>query len=154
MIVHESRDKILFQENDFEDDGSDQDEVFRLEGVEESDGTDENLDEDGYQDEDTDEFDRTEDDASKKNPFKAKIKAQKDTSSEDESASDEDTWGRSKSAYYSSNAAQLDSDDEEANELEEKEAMRLQAKARDGMEDEDFGLDDRHDTASHEHDTM
>ena len=58
------------------------------------------------------------------------------------SESEEETWGRSKGAYYSSNAAQLDSEDEEANELEEQEALRLQAKAREAMCDEDFGLGD------------
>ena len=59
-----------------------------------------------------------------------------------DSESEEETWGRSKGAYYSSNAAQLDSEDEEANELEEQEALRLQAKAREAMCDEDFGLGD------------
>jgi U3 small nucleolar RNA-associated protein 3 len=59
-----------------------------------------------------------------------------------DSDSEEDTWGRSKGAYYSSNAAQLDSEDEEANEFEEQEALRLQAKAREVMCDEDFGLGD------------
>ena len=41
--------------------------------------------------------------------------------------------------YYSSNAADLDSEDEEANE---QEAKRLQLKARDAMADDDFGLAD------------
>lgn len=65
-------------------------------------------------------------------------------SSDEESASEEEEegWGRSKAAYYSSNAGQLESDDEEANEMEEQEAKRLQAKARDAMTDEDFGLED------------
>ena len=46
------------------------------------------------------------------------------------------------SAYYSFNVAQIESDDDEALELEENEAMRLQAKALDGMDDNDFGLND------------
>lgn len=53
-----------------------------------------------------------------------------------------ETWGRNKSAYYSSNAADVESDDEEANELEEQEAKRLQAKAREVMVEDDFGLHD------------
>lgn len=63
-------------------------------------------------------------------------------SSASESESEEEAWGKKRSAYYSSNAAQLESDDEEANELEEQEAKRLQAKARDPMQDDDFGLAD------------
>lgn len=63
---------------------------------------------------------------------------------ESESGSDVDDtegWGSKKSAYYSSNAAQLESDDEEANEMEEQEARRLQAKMRTHMSESDFGLD-------------
>jgi len=37
---------------------------------------------------------------------------------------------------------ELDSDDEEGNELEEQEARRLQAKAREALTEEDFGLRD------------
>jgi U3 small nucleolar RNA-associated protein 3 len=59
-----------------------------------------------------------------------------------ESEEEEESWGRKKSAYYSSNAAELDSEDEEANELEEQEARRIQTKARDAMQDDDFGLAD------------
>ena len=70
---------------------------------------------------------------------KSKSSSKKNVS---DSESEEETWGRSKGAYYSSNAAQLDSEDEEANELEEQEALRLQAKAREAMCDEDFGLGD------------
>lgn len=66
-----------------------------------------------------------------------------------ESESDE-AWGRNKSAYYSSNAAQLDSDDEEANELELQEAKRLQQKVRDAMGDDDFGLGDAVDISLNE----
>lgn len=63
-------------------------------------------------------------------------------SDSENSESENETWGRSKAAYYSSNAAQLESDDEEANALEEQEARRLQAKARDALCEDDFGLDD------------
>lgn len=65
---------------------------------------------------------------------------QKPTSDEDEE--EEETWGRGKAAYYASNADQFDSDDEEANELEEQEAIRLQRKIHQEMRDEDFGLND------------
>ncbi|KAG5220917.1 Sas10 C-terminal domain-containing protein [Salix suchowensis] len=82
----------------------------------------------------------------KKKKGKKASKSSSDEESEDEDL--EESWGRGKSAYYSSNAAELDSDDEEANELEEQEAKRLQAKARDGMRDEDFGLLDVHDVTA------
>lgn len=75
---------------------------------------------------------------SKKKERKSK---QKDSEEED---SEEETWGRGKAAYYSSNAAQLESDDEEGHELEEQEAIRLQRKALEGMNDDDFGLNDKH----------
>ena len=61
---------------------------------------------------------------------------------EDDESEEEEGWGTKKSAYYASNAEQLESDDEEANELEEQEAKRLQSKARDAMADDDFGLGD------------
>ena len=64
-----------------------------------------------------------------------------DSDEDEEESEEEETWGTKKSAYYSANDAHFDSGDEEANELEEKEARRLQMKARDGMGDEDFGLD-------------
>ena len=62
--------------------------------------------------------------------------------SESSESSEEEGWGTKKSAYYASNADEIESDDEEANELEEQEAKRLQAKARDAMADNDFGLGD------------
>lgn len=64
-----------------------------------------------------------------------------DSDKDESDSEEEETWGTKKSAYYSANDAHFDSGDEEANELEEKEARRLQMKAREGMEDEDFGLD-------------
>jgi U3 small nucleolar RNA-associated protein 3 len=74
---------------------------------------------------------------------KAKGKtAVQSSSSDSESQEEEETWGRSRSAYYSSNAADLESDDEEGNELEVQEAKRLQAKAREALTDNDFGFED------------
>ncbi|KAI0923237.1 hypothetical protein AcV5_007441 [Taiwanofungus camphoratus] len=85
-------------------------------------------------------------DASQKTNAKSKRKKGKTSrspsSSVAESESEEEGWGKAKSAYYSSNAPQLESDDEEANELEEQEARRLQTRARDAMADDDFGLGD------------
>jgi U3 small nucleolar RNA-associated protein 3 len=142
-VVHASRDKILLEgeHSDGGDDG-DEDEVFALKGVDESDAdeTDEGEDED---DAGGDE-DMAEEVAPKKKVSKAKTRRAAIPSSSSEDSEEEETWGRNKSAYYSSNAAQLDSDDEEANELEEQEAKRLQAKAREGMLEDDFGLGDVH----------
>lgn len=76
----------------------------------------------------------------KKNKTKSKLK--KALSSSSDTESEDETWGRSKSAYYSSNAAQIDEEDEEANELEEQEARRLQVKARDTIREDDFGLNE------------
>ncbi|KAH6911360.1 Sas10 C-terminal domain-containing protein [Coprinopsis sp. MPI-PUGE-AT-0042] len=74
---------------------------------------------------------------------KAKKKAKEDESSdEDKEEEEEEAWGRGKAVYYNDNADQLESDDEEGHELEEKEAKRLQSKAREHMTDEDFGLQD------------
>lgn len=73
---------------------------------------------------------------------KGKGKESQLESSDDDDEEEEETWGSGKAAYYSSNAAQIESDDEEALQLEEQEAKRLQAKARDDMNDEDFGLED------------
>jgi U3 small nucleolar RNA-associated protein 3 len=79
-----------------------------------------------------------------KSSKKAKKKVNKpDDSSESENSDDEseeETWGTKKSAFY--DADEVDSDDEEALELEEQEARRLQAKARSDMTEDDFGLND------------
>ena len=76
--------------------------------------------------------------------MKAKGKQKQSANSEDGSGSEEEEegWGTKKSAYYASNAGEIESDDEEAHELEEQEARRLQTKARDAMADDDFGLGD------------
>ncbi|KAJ7725531.1 hypothetical protein DFH07DRAFT_1002630 [Mycena maculata] len=76
-----------------------------------------------------------------KKTSKSKKSKPKPKESSDEESDEDEAWGRGRSAYYSSNAAQLDSDDEEGNELEEQEAERLQAKSHNAMADDDFGLD-------------
>ncbi|KAF8208837.1 Sas10 C-terminal domain-containing protein [Mycena galopus ATCC 62051] len=106
------------------DDDGDEDEVF---------GLDLSDDEEGEDDEDAEEDNVP---VAKPKSSKSKSKTKAKAKRRDEA------WGRGRSAYYSSNAAQLDSDDEEGNELEEQEAKRLQAKSRDAMADDDFGLDD------------
>jgi U3 small nucleolar RNA-associated protein 3 len=144
FLVHASRDKILLEgdESGGEDDG-DGDEVFGLQGLPAEDSDD---DDDLDQGEDQEDVDMEEQPTpkSKSKKSKGKKSTMKESSESPGSESDEETWGRNKSAYYSSNAAQLESDDEEANELEEQEAKRLQAKARDAMGEDDFGLGDPH----------
>lgn len=136
--VHASRDKILLEGNEYGgDDDGDDDEVFALDL---SDNEEEVEDEEEA--EDDDEEVPVAKSKSSKSKSKAKTKAKAKTSSEEEESDEDEAWGRGRSAYYSSNAAQLDSDDEEGNELEEQEAKRLQAKSRDAMADDDFGLGD------------
>ncbi|KAF5382522.1 hypothetical protein D9615_002950 [Tricholomella constricta] len=141
-LFHASRDKVLLDgDNNYEDDGDD-DEVFALKGLDEE----EDEEVDVVMDEDEEERALEEEKTSRKKGkddiSKKKKKKNAESSEEEESEDEEETWGRSKSAWYSSNAAQLESDDEEGNELEEQEAKRLQSKMREEMEDADFGLDD------------
>ncbi|PFH53937.1 hypothetical protein AMATHDRAFT_72960 [Amanita thiersii Skay4041] len=139
---HASRDKILLEGEDVEDDFEDDDEVFAFKEVDYN-----TEDEDGDWADNAGKFDLVELGDSKlaSNKQKSRNKATKQEAYSSEESGKEESWGRSKSAYYSSNAAQIESDDEEAQEMEEKEATRLQAKARDEMEEEDFGLYDPHD---------
>ncbi|RDX50301.1 hypothetical protein OH76DRAFT_1455485 [Lentinus brumalis] len=146
---HASRDKILLDGGDGEgsDDG-DEDEVFALKGMPD-DGSSEEDEDQGEHDEDDDidavHYAAAETAKKEKKKAKAKGKKGKQDESEQESEdeeSEEEGWGTKKSAYYASNADQIESDDEEANELEEQEAKRLQTKARDAMADDDFGLGD------------
>ena len=130
-------------EGDEVEDG-DEEEVLALQGV--SSDSDDEVEYSYHVPDDEQESDDMQVDSE---PTTSKSKHKRDTkklkTSSRKNASDsesEETWGRSKGAYYSSNAAQLDSEDEEANELEEQEALRLQAKAREAMCDEDFGLGD------------
>ncbi|KAF8895418.1 Sas10 C-terminal domain-containing protein [Infundibulicybe gibba] len=138
---HASRDKILLEGErglNSEEDG-DEDEVFGLKGIEgpSSDAGDED---DEGEDDGVEEFGGTP--LQKKQKKQGKDKAKKTKGLSDSEGSEEETWGRTNSAYYSSNAAQLESDDEEGNDLEEQEAKRIQNKLRDGMSDDDFGLND------------
>ncbi|KAI0264034.1 Sas10 C-terminal domain-containing protein [Gloeopeniophorella convolvens] len=144
---HASKDRILLEGEEVGDDeDGDEEEVFALRGVPASDSEEEG--EYAYEDEDEAMSDKDGEEepqpkarASKKGKAKAKPPSESDDEDE-ESEEEEESWGRNKSAYYSSNAAELESDDEEANEMEEQEAKRLQMKARDVMVDDDFGLAD------------
>jgi U3 small nucleolar RNA-associated protein 3 len=140
-LVHASKDRILLEgEETGADDDADEDEVFALKGIpsSESDDDEEDLHEEGDYDEG-----QSHSPAHVSKGGKAKVKLPPESDDEEEQGSEEEeSWGRKKSAYYSSNVAELDSDDEEANELEEQEARRIQAKARDAMLDDDFGLAD------------
>jgi len=78
----------------------------------------------------------------KKKPKKAPAETDGDASEGDRESEHEESWGRKKSVYYSTNAAQIDSDDEEAQKLEEAEVLRLQGQARDALDEADFGLFD------------
>lgn len=113
--------------------------MFALKGIPSSESDE---DEEGaYEEDDEDEDQPHPVSTSKGSNAKAKPPTKSDDEEEQESE-EEESWGRKKSAYYSSNAAELDSEDEEANELEEQEAKRIQTKTRDAMLDDDFGLSD------------
>ncbi|KAI0826750.1 Sas10 C-terminal domain-containing protein [Trametes gibbosa] len=142
---HASRDKILLEgdENGGSDDG-DEDEVFALKGLDDDESGNEAEGGLDAQYEDDTSLPAAKGAQKTKKP-KAKGKKGKKEESEEETESDseeEEGWGVKKAAYYSSNAQEIDSEDEEANELEEQEAKRLQTKARDAMVEDDFGLED------------
>ncbi|KAF8809583.1 hypothetical protein BYT27DRAFT_7187900 [Phlegmacium glaucopus] len=142
---HTSKDKILLDGDHNDDDDGDDDEVFALKGIDDDSEEDEEI----YKDED-DEVPDDEVEIETKGPTtKKKSKRSKkakgktaESSEEEEEEEEEEGWGRGRAAYYSSNADQLESDDEEGNELEEQEAKRLQAAIRKEMTDDDFGLND------------
>ena len=128
-----------------EDDFAAEDEVFALNGVDSS-SDDEVEDEKGEEDVmDVDEGPSTsrpvKDSNAKRTKTRKHSEPASDSAEHEDEIEEDETWGTKKSAYYSANDAHFDSEDEEANELEEKEARRLQMKAREGMYDEDFGLD-------------
>ncbi|THG92785.1 hypothetical protein EW026_g8240 [Hermanssonia centrifuga] len=137
---HASRDRILLEGDDIHsDDEGDEEEVFALKGIPDSEEEDEG---EVGSEEDEDETPVPSATTSKKPSGKQRKQAPPSSDEQSDSESEEEGWGRSKAAYYSSNAAQLSSDDEEANEMEEQEANRLQAKIREVLNDDDFGLAD------------
>ncbi|KAF9454751.1 hypothetical protein P691DRAFT_716558 [Macrolepiota fuliginosa MF-IS2] len=140
---HTSRDKILLDGETYGgDDDGDDDEIFALKGLQRDEDSEEDYGEGEEEYGSGNDDDNV--DSVPSRPKKDKKKKGKQKSSDNEDEEDEETWGRGKASYYSSNAAQLESDDEEGHELEEQEAMRLQRKALEDMNDDDFGLKDRH----------
>ncbi|PPR05394.1 hypothetical protein CVT24_008007 [Panaeolus cyanescens] len=144
---HASRDKILLDDpygSRGHPDDEDDDEVFALKGLDDDSDDDEEAYED-YAEEDDEEIEepvKTKPESKKKSK-KAKAKRKAGDSDEEKGEEEEEeSWGKGKAAYYSSNADQLESDDEEGHELEEQESKRLQTKARKELHDEDFGLND------------
>jgi U3 small nucleolar RNA-associated protein 3 len=150
--VFEGRDRILLDGSDPVkgknlEDYDDEEEVFALKGIGDSDsdaGSYGDSESGNEEDEKNTEEPSVRAKSSKKTKHHEKDKA---AIEEDKAASDEDAeerWGKTKSAYYSATAQEVESDDEEARELEEAEALRLQAKARETITDDDFGLNDSH----------
>ncbi|KAH8104786.1 Sas10 C-terminal domain-containing protein [Cristinia sonorae] len=144
---HNSKDKILLEGEEQVSDEDEEEEVFALKGMPE-DSSDEDEEGEEYEGEGGD-YDEEMGDAepvpgpSKTKKTKGKKGKQSSPASDaSESESEEEGWGKKKSDYYASNATQIDSEDEEANELEEQEAKRLQAKAREVLTEDDFGLVD------------
>ena len=145
-VVHASKDKILLdgdQNGDYDDYGGD-DEVFALKGIDNDSEEDEGFYEDDEILDDEAEIETEAPATKKKSKHSRKVKGKTAESPEpeEEEEEEEEGWGRGRAAYYSSNADQLESDDEEGNELEEQETKRLQAAARKEMTDDDFGLND------------
>ena len=131
------------QYGDYDDDGDD-DEVFALKGIDDDDSEEDEgvYDEDDEILDDEAEIETEAPSTKKKSKHSRKVKGKTAESPEPELEEEEEGWGRGRAAYYSSNAVELESDDEEGNELEEQEAKRLQAAARKEMTDDDFGLND------------
>ncbi|KAI6145694.1 hypothetical protein EDD17DRAFT_1653187 [Pisolithus thermaeus] len=138
---HESRDKITLDEgSEGDEDDFGEEEVFALHGISDDDEDEAGEEVDGLEDDSDVEMEDKELFPKKHKTPKSKSKKAKKDASPLPVEEEEETWGRGKRAYYSSNAAEIGSDDEEAQEMEEQEARRLQTKAREGLVDQDFGL--------------
>lgn len=122
-------------------------------------GLDDQMSEDSEQSEEEEDEEEVEDSLPTKKQFKSKEKSSfqpkssnYESATEDEEEDEDDDedldrgWGSNKRSYFgTNNLDNLDSDDseldpEEAKDLELQEVKRLQAKSREGMSDEDFGL--------------
>ena len=120
QTVHSSRNRILLNGDETcKDDSGNEDKVFALENMPEDSSFWDNYGE--GRNERMDEGDDIDDKHYAAVPEEQKSK---------------------KFAYYASNAERIESDDGGANEVKEQEAKRLQAKMRDAMADDDFGLED------------
>ncbi|KZS93198.1 hypothetical protein SISNIDRAFT_486114 [Sistotremastrum niveocremeum HHB9708] len=134
---HSNRDKVLFENSIDNEDDDEDDEVFALPGLDGEAGMDDEDEDDSGLDNSRAE---EEDNASKR----AKSRSAKSKSKQrslSPPSEDEEGWGSKKSAYYSTNAGEIDSEDDETNELYEKETKRLQMKQRKSLSEEDFTLD-------------
>ncbi|EJT98698.1 hypothetical protein DACRYDRAFT_110601 [Dacryopinax primogenitus] len=138
---HKDKDKILL-ENDRVDEDTEDEEVFALKGI--SDCEDEgDLEEEEAEEDQDEELAAPPPRKSAKSKSNAKSTVQDaglSSESEDEDESEEETWGTKKSAYYTVPGEDEETEDEEARALETAEAKRLQRKAREGLEEDDFGL--------------
>ena len=147
--VHENRDRILLEGEEVDSSDNDlRNEVFALGNLhEDSESSEEEF---GELPGETDEAEIEQLKAPKakkatiapvsKTPFKDLVAPSSESSSESEGRYE--SWGRKRSAYYSTNTAAIESDDEEAQRLEEAEVIKLQRQARSELEEDDFGVND------------
>jgi U3 small nucleolar RNA-associated protein 3 len=143
LLVHDARDRILLEgeEQPVSEDDLDN-EVFALPDVRDSDEDTANEEDEGSTGETPAPVIPSKNQSKKVSKKAIPIEPAGNASEDDRESEREESWGRKKSVYYSTNAAQIDSDDEEAQELEEAEVLRLQAQARDALDEADFGLFD------------
>lgn len=121
--------------------GDEEDEVFGLGLATDSDGTTE----EGLSDDNEKIIEKNKPSSSKAK--KGKVNKHAPSTSPSESESEEETWGRKKSAYYASNSEFLsrnqgEENEDELNEMEEQEARKIQARMKNLLLEEDYGLGD------------
>jgi U3 small nucleolar RNA-associated protein 3 len=138
-----------------DDEDVEDDEVFALKGLSEddSDEQEEDEDDDGDLDMEDEPVGEKPSKSKSKSSTKKKTRGPSPTPSQASDSEEEESWGKGRGAYYASNAAEIESDDEEGNALEEQEAMRLQGKTRAAMVEDDFGLADAIEGADAEEDS-
>ena len=165
---HASRDKILLDEEQDQDDdeydfAGDHQEVLGFEPDtdeadrenEEEEWKNENDEDDEEDDGDLDRYQNMILPASLDEDSLFRRAARDEAHHEQEEASDDEDqdgglgWGRNKYSYYSGNTLEgfdsdSDMDEDKAHELETNEAIRLQRQSRAEMKDDDFGLDAIH----------
>jgi len=144
LPVHDARDRILLEEEEQQVSEDELDnEVFALPDVPDSEQGSVNEVDEGSIEETPVPVLPPNSRSKEKVPKKtAPAETAGNVSGDDRESEHEESWGQKKSVYYSTNAAQIDSDDEEAWKLEEAEVLRLQAQARDALDEADFGLFD------------
>lgn len=126
---------------DDEEWGDEEQEVFGLGLATDSDGTtEEELSDDNEKT-----IEKTKPSSLKAN--KGKVNKRAPSTSPSESESEEETWGHKKSAYYASNSEFLsrnqgEENEDELNEMEEQEARKIQARMKNLLLEDDYGLND------------